>query len=226
MISSLEAEQCPFSRSQMFRLIKLRECVSVDGYSAGSSRTIFRVMSVVLFWLLLGTWTHPTLQARADTFDDYFAAREGTPRCYGRTYEPAHLKSHPAQQITRIVLEVQADRKDGVLPGNGGFDVGLSVWRRGLEDWYGGYGYCKAQAQAFGCSLEGDAGELHLTPLPDGGLKLQTGRLVFEGLTDFFTIENDSFTVESRNGVVRGKSDDARFLLLPLPASVCRALNP
>ena len=40
------------------------------------------------------------------------------------------------------------------------------------SEWYGGGAICKSEGAIFACYLEGEGGDLKLTPLPDGGLHI------------------------------------------------------
>jgi hypothetical protein len=85
-------------------------------------------------------------------------------------------------------------------------------------EWYGGNAICKSESAIFTCYLEGDEGDLKLTPLPGGGLKAETTRIVLEG-SDFFWISGTDFPE------ITGKSDDRVFILQRAPRAKCDAAN-
>lgn len=161
-------------------------------------------------------------EAWSAPFDDAFTPLKGEAPCYARAYDSAHLKAHPAQQITRMTLAMSKTGEDGKPASASRFELGVGVKRKASQEWYGGHAYCEAREGGFHCFLEADGGELELTPLPDGRLKVEAKRLVFEGEKDFFSVEDGAFAIEKEGKVVQGKSDDSVFLLDRAPLAKCR----
>lgn len=140
--------------------------------------------------------------------DDFFAAvfrnvQNGTP-CYGRTYDDAHLKTHPAQKVRRI--EIDMDRMDSNERVNTPerFELGIAVMTTKSSEWYGNAAICKAGAKSAERFLDGDGGKFKLTASNDGAVRLETGDygIGFEG-------EKDYIALSGTNG------DDRVFLLKP-----------
>lgn len=96
---------------------------------------------------------------------------------------------------------------DGVPNEPSHFELGVRLMPKGKSEWYGGNAICKTEGAIFTCFLEGDGGNLKLTPLQGDGLKVETTRIALEG-SDFFEIS-------------AGKSDDLVFLLRRAPRAKC-----
>lgn len=97
----------------------------------------------------------------ADALDDSFADF-GT--CYARQYDAAHLRQHPRQRVTQIMLShtataPDADAWDAVL------EFGFTL-RDG--ETYSAVAYCEDGV----CGLEGDGGQFEVTAAKDKGLRL------------------------------------------------------
>ena len=140
--------------------------------------------------------------------DDFFTAifsnvQNGKP-CYGRTYDGAHLKSHPTQKVRRI--EIDMDRMDANERVNTAerFELGIAVMTTNSSEWYGNAAICKAGSNSAECFLDGDGGKFKLTASKDGAVRLETGDygIGFEG-------EKDYIALSGTNG------DDRVFLLKP-----------
>src|SRR5262245_10840682 len=61
--------------------------------------------------------------------------------CYARTYDAAHLKAHPKQKITSVVLSIKFDglpKEEKLDP----YSFGIAVKMRGRTKTLGGYGNC------------------------------------------------------------------------------------
>ena len=147
----------------------------------------------------------PLAALAADTlFDTYFATQANGAACYGRTYDDAHLKEHPAQTVQRIEIDSEKAISDGKLNSAERFELGFAILLKSSPEWYGQNAICKTSATAMECYLEGDGGLFKLTPAEDGGLKLETGDygIAVEG-------SHDSLQLSGKDG------DDRVFLLNP-----------
>lgn len=157
--------------------------------------------------LALGAVTTPQSLADAPKspfFDTVFAtAQDGKP-CYGRTYDDAHLKSHPSQKVRRI--EIDMDKTDSNERANTAerFELGIAVMTTKSGEWYGNAAYCKAAEQSAECYIDGDGGKFKLTAADDGAVRLETGDygISFEGEKDFIELSGTG-------------GDDRVFLLKP-----------
>lgn len=110
-----------------------------------------------------------------------FAAYLSDGACYQRFYEPAHLRSHPRQTVTKF--HVKADGSDGASKGRR-FTVHFGYWvkNRGA---YGALAECESQGSGALCQVEADGGSFRISPNGDG-LKITLGdRLEVEGDSDF-----------------------------------------
>lgn len=140
----------------------------------------------------------------SDLYDRYFSNVLAGPPCFARTYDDAHLKTHPAQRVRSIEIDLAKTNSDGSPNSSDRFELGFALMLAASSEWYGQAASCKASDTAFECFLEGDGGIFRLTPAADGGLRLATGET---GLT----IEGTSDTVEL-SGTEGG---DRVFDLLP-----------
>ncbi len=140
----------------------------------------------------------------SDFFDVAFAGTQGGTPCYGRTYDDAHLKSHPEQLVRRIEIDMdKTDANDRVNTAER-FELGMAVMTKTSSEWYGNAAICKAVADSAECFLDGDGGKFKLTAADDGALRLETGDygIGFEGEKDFIELKATS-------------GDDRVFLLKP-----------
>lgn len=137
-------------------------------------------------------------------FDTAFATAQGGKPCYGRTYDDAHLKSHPSQKVRRI--EIDMDKTDSNEHENTAerFELGIAVMTTKSSEWYGNAAYCKAAEQSAECYIDGDGGKFKLTAADDGAVRLETGDygIGFEGEKDFIELSGTA-------------GDDRVFLLKP-----------
>ncbi len=153
----------------------------------------------------------PVAQADdAGLFDSHFAKVAGGTPCYARSYDDAHLKAHPKQQVKRIEIDMTRANPDGVVNTAENFDLGVGVQVTRSADWYTGAAICKQAGDAIDCFLEGDGGRFRLTADKDGALKLEAGDygLAFEGAKDFLELKD---------------SDDHVFIVAPSDRSACDA---
>jgi hypothetical protein len=147
------------------------------------------------------------LTAAAETFETVFATQPDGTACFAREYDRAHLRAHPRQKVASITIDMTLANPAGEPINPNHFELGVGLRPRGKFEWYVGVAICKSESAIFTCYLEGDGGDLKLTPLPDSGLKAETTRIVMEG-RDFFEIG-------------AGKSDDRVFMLQRAPHAKC-----
>jgi len=140
----------------------------------------------------------------SDLYDRYFSNVLAGRPCFARTYNDEHLKTHPAQRVRSIEVDLAKTNSDGSPNSSDRFELGFALMLAAKDEWYGQAASCKANDQGFDCFLEGDGGIFRLTPVADGGLRLKTGDT---GLT----IEGTSDTVELSGT----DGDDRVFDLLP-----------
>ncbi len=150
--------------------------------------------------------------AEDSLFNSHFAKIAGGTPCYARTYDEAHLKDHPKQQVKRIELDMVKANPDGVANTADNFQLGFGVQVTRSPEWYTGVAICKDGGEAIDCFLEGDGGRFKLTADNDGALKLETGDygIAFEGAKD--TLE-----LSGKDG------DDRVFIVAPSNQAECDA---
>jgi len=149
-----------------------------------------------------------------DVFAQAFTIPSEGVVCYARTYDAAHLKAHPRQKTVALEIDMVAANPDDRPNTAERFELGVGFQGRKGADWYTGNAICKTENGRMSCFLEGDGGDLKLTPLPDGSLKVETSRIAIEGGSDaaeaFFEIE-------------AGKDDDSVFILPRANRALCDA---
>lgn len=132
--------------------------------------------------------------------------------CFARTYDAAHLRDHPGQQVRRLWLHLETSRYEA-----GKIEFGLRIWLRG-----------KRQAWRAGGRCEPDPVELRCLPDTDGASGLlitQVGRNTRLSNPGRLKIVDD-VTGPDLNERLLGGSDHSTFLLSPAPAAACRDTRP
>lgn len=132
--------------------------------------------------------------ASDDLYDQYFAnVLDGQP-CFARTYDDEHLKTHAAQRVRSIEIDLSKANSDGSPNASDRFELGFALMLKSSPEWYGQAASCKTGDTAFDCFLEGDGGLFRLTPLGNGGLRLETGEtgIAIEGATDVVELSGKS----------------------------------
>ena len=100
----------------------------------------------------------------ADLFDTHFKSIAGAKICYARTYDEAHLKTHPSQKVRRIELDFTRKPKFEAPPMSPGmFELGFGAQLRNATEWYTGSVICRGVSSGAQCFLEADGGEFRLT---------------------------------------------------------------
>lgn len=167
-------------------------------------RTVLRYGARVLACPVLFAANALADAPKSPFFDAVFAAPQDGKPCYGRTYDDAHLKSHPSQKVRRI--EIDMDKTDSNERENTAerFELGIAVMTTKSSEWYGNAAYCKAAEQSAECYIDGDGGKFKLTAADDGAVRLETGDygIGFEGEKDFIELSGTA-------------GDDRVFLLKP-----------
>jgi hypothetical protein len=156
-----------------------------------------------ILFAVVALWPEP---ASAQVLSAKFA----DPFCFTRSYGAEHLASHPRQRVRNISLRRTADANP---PRDSGrtIEFELSVRARGARESWGGVAVCRDGAERLACWMEGDMGELTLTPLSADAIELRvTGKdgLSFETDTGF----------ESMGAA---GSDDRIFRLNRAPMAAC-----
>lgn len=137
-------------------------------------------------------------------FDTVFANVQGGTPCYGRSYDDAHIKEHPQQNVQRIEIDFDKASAGGVVNTPERFELGFALMLTTSSEWYGQVAICKAAADSADCYLEADGGRFKLTNAGDGALKLETGNygIVIEGSVDAASLSGS-------------EGDDRVFVLKP-----------
>jgi hypothetical protein len=144
------------------------------------------------------------IAAPDDLYDRYFGNVLAGPPCFARTYGDTHFKTHTTQRVRSIEIDLSKVNSDGRPNTADHFELGFALMVRTSAEWYGQAASCNTGDNAFECFLEGDGGLFRLTPLANGGLRLETGEA---GIA----LEGESDTIE-----LSGKSGDDRiFDLVP-----------
>jgi hypothetical protein len=144
-------------------------------------------------------------------YDKWFGAAGSSQSCLMRTYNGAHLKTHPKQQVEKIAVQHRPKRQNGTASWEGDFELAVGFKLRGKPDWFSGVAYCKGGDVGMPCSVEGDGGSFTLAPTVGSktGLTLTTDRLAIEGARKFAEL---------------GKGDDRTFNLTPASREACGRL--
>ncbi|HVZ05357.1 hypothetical protein [Hyphomicrobium sp.] len=178
-------------------------------------KIFFPIRSAVLFLVLpfsTASFNAVTAWAAADDlYDRYFSNVLAGRPCFARTYDDTHSHAHAKQRVRSIEIDLSKANSDGMPNSSDRFALGFALMLKNGAEWYGQAASCKTSDEAFDCYLEADGGLFRLTPLADGGLRLETGDtgLSLEGAAD--TIE-----LSSKEG------DDRVFDLMP-SKSECEA---
>jgi hypothetical protein len=129
--------------------------------------------------------------SEARTFEGAFGeAMAGGVACYVRTYDTAHLRANPRQQVTFIAVKASARKQDGGANRPNDFELLVGLKARGRKDLYVKTAYCKPDGNAARCGLESDGGEFRLQAGGDGSLRVDTGggEIRIEGERDFLEV--------------------------------------
>lgn len=96
--------------------------------------------------------------------------------CFSRSYSDSHLRTHPRQVTSRIVL-ASLDRPAGqiTLPPNSS-EMLIAIQTRRTSIWKTRLAYCRFAAGAASrlCQIESDGGSFTLTDRPDGSVLIRT----------------------------------------------------
>jgi hypothetical protein len=124
-----------------------------------------------------------------DLYDRYFSNVLAGRPCFARTYDAAHLAAHAGQRVRSIEISLAKKNFDGSPNSADRFELEFALMVKSSPEWYGQAAICRTTEAAFECFLKADGGLFRLTPLSDGGLRLDTGEagIALEGATD--TIE-------------------------------------
>jgi hypothetical protein len=145
--------------------------------------------------------------AAANPLESELAAAANT--CWERSYDAAHLKAHPRQQVTKIRLATEV-QDDGAIVAQLGFNLRK---RTGAHD-YAAFGYCKAKGQGIACPSEWDAGTF-LISKGKGGTLLVTNSHMIVNPSNY-----DSEDI-APGAVDLSKSDDAAWMVSRIDNESC-----
>jgi hypothetical protein len=133
-----------------------------------------------------------------------------SPFCYVRSYGAEHLASHPRQRVRTISLRRLPGANPPMSDGSV-VEFELSVLARGVRDSWGGVAVCRDGAERLACGMEGDMGQLTLTPLSADSIELRvTGQ-------DGLSFETD----KSFESIGAPGGDDRVFRLTRAPMKAC-----
>lgn len=157
--------------------------------------------------------------AADDLYTRYFAGVNGGKPCYARTYDDAHLKTHPKQQVRRIAIDFDVNERSDPATKNSAadFQAGLSFMLKRSTEWYGQALACKTAGDRIACDLEADGGTFVLVPRGEAlRLEVTGGKdsdIHAEGEKDF-----GSFGAPG--------SDDRVFILPRADRKICDTIWP
>jgi len=157
--------------------------------------------------------------AADDLYTRYFAGVNGGRPCYARSYDEAHLKAHPKQQVRRIAVDFDVNERSDPATKNSGadFQAGVSFMLKRSPEWYGQALACKTAGDRFECYLEADGGAFTLIPRGEAlRLEITGGKdsdIHAEGEKDF--------------GSFGGPGSDDRVFILPrTDRKICDSIWP
>ncbi len=140
--------------------------------------------------LLLAT---VTLAASSDDlYDRYFSNVLAGRPCFARTYDEANLAAHTVQRVHSIEISLAKKNFDGSPNSANRFELEFALTVTSSPEWYGQAAICRTTEASFECFLKADGGLFRLTPLANGGLRLNTGEtgISLEGTTDTVELSN------------------------------------
>jgi len=141
----------------------------------------------------------PALPATAENAIARFFPDEAS--CYGRSYSPDHLKSHPQQRVTAMAVSPDFAIDDPMI------GLWFATSLRGVPGGnFEAYAYCEnGGPDQLLCGMEGDAGSFSISPAKNGAILVEVGRygIGLEADTGFVTLESQ-------------QGDDRSFILQPL----------
>lgn len=121
--------------------------------------------------------------------------------CYGRSYSPDHLKSHPDQRVTAMAVSPDFSMADPMV------GLWFAASLRGVPGGdFEAYAYCEnGGPDQLLCGMEGDAGSFSISPAKNGTILIEVGRsgIGLESDTGFITLDSH-------------QGDDRSFILQPL----------
>lgn len=121
----------------------------------------------------------PSLAIAEPFYSRYLAG--GT--CYQRFYEPAHLRAHPQQTISKF--HVMAAKPDPLAKSHPNrFEVSFGFWVKNAGA-YSARAVCRAEGNAANCSVEADGGSFRIEPRGDSVEVRLGSRLSVEGQKGF-----------------------------------------
>ncbi|AXK81476.1 hypothetical protein DW352_13735 [Pseudolabrys taiwanensis] len=157
--------------------------------------------------------------AADDLYTRYFAGAAAGKPCYARTYDDAHLKAHPKQQVRRIEIDFDVNERSDPPAKNSAanFQAGIGFMLKRSREWYGQALVCNQAGDHFECYLEADGGTFNLYPRGEA-LRLEitggpSSDIHTEGAKDF--------------GEFGGPGTDDRVFILPrADRKLCDAAKP
>ena len=136
------------------------------------------------------------------------AAAAQTLGCFSRSYDAAHLRKHPGQQVQRLWIRVEASRYD---PGK--LDFGMNLWVRNQKQIWRAGGRCEPAGKGLRCQPDTDGASALLITLEGRNLLLTNpGKLKIY----------DDVTGPDLNDRLIGGPADSSFLLPAARDSVCK----
>jgi hypothetical protein len=135
--------------------------------------------------------------------------------CFQRRYDPAHLATHPKQNVTSMLLLIST-RPEAEQAESHSANIGVKFRKRGPQ--FRVEGYCSKSAGGLDCAVACDGGAIDVV-MTDGNsvlVKIPTGARVWEPGHD---------TEDGPGGKTFG-ADDKTFRLDRVSLSECLSLAP
>jgi hypothetical protein len=144
--------------------------------------------------------------------------------CFARTYDAAHLKSHPKQKVTALLFQVRYHRHDPEEDNPEGqrnyyFDMAAKV--RGQKKMLHASGECVAGANRIHCGVECDGGGVNVErDARTGGIVISFDRLSRRIRMTVGCDGDEDNTIDLTPG-----ADDRVFRLAKASLSACKPLD-
>ena len=149
----------------------------------------------------------------------------GKPFCYARSYDAAHMKAHPKQQVTGLAVSYIPSVEDNgeQVPmwttdaeGKTRIVYSIILTKTGAGEELGNMGTCFAEtaADTLTCQMDGDGGTFSLKKQADG--KVMLGNPNY-----FVVISNEAQDPEMEYVHIEAKDDHAEFLLEASKGGLC-----
>ena len=164
-------------------------------------------------WLLVASLVLGVAPVAAAELSDFVPARNGALSCWSRSYDAAHLKAHPAQNVAAMNFAISYAAESAEYAEQYSFLIQAEL-RDGTTG--ANTGPCSESDGQIMCGVECDGGYVMLEARSGGSVLLDletSGSIYLEGGCGSEN-EDGGFALEAG-------ADDREFLLRPVPAKQC-----